>query len=136
MTLSRFKSILILIALSLTTSNLSGCAAKSKVHIIAPRCSPGELSNIYSALAEIKQVSVIKSDAELPNGMLHNSILIPYLVQDFTLVEDLANTLTTQGLETQISYINKFNHHYKDEHIGVYITHCKPIVSTSKKLSN
>lgn len=136
MTLSRFKSILILIALSLTTSNLSGCAAKSKVHIIAPRCSPGELSNIYSALAEIKQVSVIKSDAELPNGMLHNSILIPYLVQNFTLVEDLANTLTTQGLETQISYINKFNHHYKDEHIGVYITHCKPIGSTSKKLSN
>ncbi|TMP83126.1 hypothetical protein CWB73_02695 [Pseudoalteromonas phenolica] len=135
MTLSRLKSFLIL-ALGLTTSHLSGCEATSKVHVIAPQCSPGELSNIYSALAEIKQISVIKSDAELPNGMLHNSILIPNLVRDFTLIEDLANTLTTHGFNTQINYINKFNHHYKDKHIGVYITHCNLVGSTSKKLSN
>ncbi|RZQ53656.1 hypothetical protein C1E23_08405 [Pseudoalteromonas phenolica] len=132
MAVLRFKSFLLLAILGLASTYLLGCAAKSKVHVIAPLCSPDELTKIYSALEEIKQVSVLKSDAELPNGMLHNSILIPKLVQDFTVIENLASTLTMHGFETHISYINKFNHHYKDEHIGVYITHCTLATSTSK----
>mgnify|MGYP000362643572 CR=1 FL=1 len=136
MALSKLRPFLILLILGLITSSLLGCAAKSKVHVIAPWCSPDELSRIYSALEEIKQVTVIKSNAELPNGMLHNSILMPKLVHDFTVIEELASALTMHGFETHISYINNFNHHYKGEHIGVYITHCTLATSTSKKLSN
>lgn len=136
MAVLRFKSFLLLAILGLASTYLLGCAAKSKVHVIAPWCSPDELTKIYSALEEIKQVTVVKSDAELPNGMLHNSILMPKLVQDFTVIEDLASALTMHGFETHISYINNFNHHYKGEHIGVYITHCTLATSTSKKISN
>ncbi len=136
MAISKLRLFLLLPFIGLATVYLLGCAAKSNVHVIAPQCSPDELTKIYSALEEIKQVSVVKSDAELPNGMLHNSILMPKLIQDFTIIENLANTLTSHGFETHISYINNFNHHYKDEHIGVYITHCTLATSTSKEISN
>ncbi|GMM84015.1 hypothetical protein MTsN2n4_12420 [Pseudoalteromonas sp. MTN2-4] len=132
MTISKLRSFLLLPFVGLASACLLGCAAKSKVHVIAPQCSPDELTKIYSALEEVKQISVVKSDAELPNGMLHNSILMPKLVQDFNVIEELASALTLHGFETHISYINKFNHHYKDEHIGVYITHCTLAASTSK----
>ncbi|WP_404395526.1 hypothetical protein [Pseudoalteromonas phenolica] len=136
MAISKLRPFLLLPFVCLASTYLLGCAAKSKVHVIAPWCSPDELTKIYSALEEIKQVTVVKSDAELPNGMLHNSILTPKLVKDFEVIEELASALTMHGFETHISYINNFNHHYKDKHIGVYITHCTLATSTSKKLSN
>lgn len=136
MAISKLRPFLLLPFVCLASACLLGCASKSKVHVIAPHCSPNERTKIYSALEEIKQVTVVKSDAELPNGMLHNSILTPKLVKDFEVIEELASALTMHGFETHISYINNFNHHYKGEHIGVYITHCTHATSTSKKLSN
>lgn len=132
MAISKLRPFLLLPFVGLASACLLGCVTKSKVHVIAPSCSSDELTRIYSALKEVKQIVVIKSDAELPNGMLHNSILTPKLVKDFEVIEDLASALTLHEFETHISYINKFNHRYKDEHIGVYITHCNLATALQK----
>ena len=103
---------------------LSACSTKNHIHLIAPHCSEQQITMLSSILMDINNIKLSLSEAELPEDMIDNSILLPKFTEDFQFAEEIAATLTNKNLVTHISYLNTFNHHYEYPHLGVYIVYC------------
>ncbi|MDP4490126.1 MULTISPECIES: hypothetical protein [Pseudoalteromonas] len=90
---------------------------KTYIHIVAS-CPPQVFEQLFIDTTDSLVIS--PSEAEIPIGMHTNTLLFSPLTMSWDVVDKLLVELDDAGFKFQADFFGKYNHAYRDNHIGVY----------------